>query len=189
MNNRPPSAIGILQPPVHALDASQEQALRSALDVLLTVRTTGELESHLAALRGAPCMLFTDATRGVDYELLRRIHGTTTRHALVALVDSPGVDSVVDALRFGFVDVVEVASEPHRWRLAVDRAMKALCTDPVQPVAAPGQALREALLEPERRIILAALEANDWNRGETARQLRIDRTTLYKKMKQLRIAA
>lgn len=44
--------------------------------------------------------------------------------------------------------------------------------------------LRDALLEPERQIILAALEANDWNRGETAKQLDINRTTLYKKIKQ-----
>lgn len=44
--------------------------------------------------------------------------------------------------------------------------------------------LRDALLEPERQIILAALEANNWNRGETAKQLDINRTTLYKKIKQ-----
>jgi two-component system response regulator HydG len=44
--------------------------------------------------------------------------------------------------------------------------------------------LRESLEEPERRIILAALEANDWNRQRTAADLDINRTTLYKKMKQ-----
>ena len=44
--------------------------------------------------------------------------------------------------------------------------------------------LREALEEPERQIILAALEANDWNRQKTADQLDINRTTLYKKIKQ-----
>ncbi|MEM1110092.1 MAG: sigma-54 dependent transcriptional regulator [Planctomycetota bacterium] len=44
--------------------------------------------------------------------------------------------------------------------------------------------LVEALQEPERQIVLAALEANDWNRQETARQLDINRTTLYKKIKQ-----
>ena len=48
----------------------------------------------------------------------------------------------------------------------------------------PGVALREALEEPEKQIILAALEANDWNRQRTADQLQINRTTLYKKMKQ-----
>lgn len=47
--------------------------------------------------------------------------------------------------------------------------------------------LTEALREPERRIILRALEANDWNRQKTADDLQINRTTLYKKMKQLGI--
>jgi DNA-binding NtrC family response regulator len=44
--------------------------------------------------------------------------------------------------------------------------------------------LREALEAPERQIILSALEANGWNRQKTADQLDINRTTLYKKMKQ-----
>jgi transcriptional regulator of acetoin/glycerol metabolism len=43
--------------------------------------------------------------------------------------------------------------------------------------------LAEALKEPERRILLKALEANGWNRQQTADQLGINRTTLYKKMK------
>jgi DNA-binding NtrC family response regulator len=50
---------------------------------------------------------------------------------------------------------------------------------PDQPVS-----LREALQEPERQIILAALEANNWNRQKTADLLEINRTTLYKKIKQ-----
>jgi two-component system response regulator AtoC len=43
--------------------------------------------------------------------------------------------------------------------------------------------LVEALKAPERRILLKALEANEWNRQRTAEQLEINRTTLYKKMK------
>jgi two-component system response regulator AtoC len=43
--------------------------------------------------------------------------------------------------------------------------------------------LKEALEEPEKRIIAAALRANNWNRQETADALQINRTTLYKKMK------
>ncbi len=43
--------------------------------------------------------------------------------------------------------------------------------------------LADALIEPERRIILKALAANDWNRTATADQLGINRTTLYKKMR------
>jgi len=43
--------------------------------------------------------------------------------------------------------------------------------------------LKQALEEPEKRIIEAALHANGWNRQLTAEQLGINRTTLYKKMK------
>jgi DNA-binding NtrC family response regulator len=43
--------------------------------------------------------------------------------------------------------------------------------------------LDEALREPEKRIILRALEANNWNRRRTSEQLGINRATLYKKMK------
>ncbi len=43
--------------------------------------------------------------------------------------------------------------------------------------------LKEALEEPEKRIIIQALQAFNWNRQETARVLNINRTTLYKKMK------
>ena len=49
---------------------------------------------------------------------------------------------------------------------------------PYKPIS-----LRDALEEPERRIIEAALKANNWNRQETAEVLQINRTTLYKKMK------
>ncbi len=52
------------------------------------------------------------------------------------------------------------------------------------PLLKPGQTLRDALEEPERQIILQALESNEWNRQRTADQLDINRTTLYKKMKQ-----
>lgn len=44
--------------------------------------------------------------------------------------------------------------------------------------------LEDALREPERRILTRALDANAWNRQKTADQLGINRTTLYKKMKQ-----
>lgn len=47
--------------------------------------------------------------------------------------------------------------------------------------------LSEAMTEPERAIIVRALDANDWNRQQTAEVLGINRTTLYKKMKQLGI--
>jgi DNA-binding NtrC family response regulator len=43
--------------------------------------------------------------------------------------------------------------------------------------------LKELLSGPEKDFIRQALEANHWNRQETARALQINRTTLFKKMK------
>jgi len=45
------------------------------------------------------------------------------------------------------------------------------------------QSLKEALAVPEKQIIRQTLEANNWNRQNTARDLQINRTTLFKKMK------
>ena len=47
--------------------------------------------------------------------------------------------------------------------------------------------LKAALADPERQILLEALENNGWNRQNTARMLGINRTTLYKKMKKFGI--
>ena len=47
--------------------------------------------------------------------------------------------------------------------------------------------LETALQGPERRIIEAALQRNDWNRQATAAELDINRTTLYKKMRKYRL--
>ncbi len=51
----------------------------------------------------------------------------------------------------------------------------------------PADSLEAALREPERRIIIEALRASGWNRLKAAEALRINRTTLYKKMKVLGI--
>ena len=53
----------------------------------------------------------------------------------------------------------------------------------------PQLTLREALEQPEKRIIEVALRANGWNRQLTAGQLGINRTTLYKKMKRYGLEA
>ncbi len=44
--------------------------------------------------------------------------------------------------------------------------------------------LKKALAEPEKQIIRQALDSNGWNRQKTAKSLDINRTTLFKKMKQ-----
>ncbi len=47
--------------------------------------------------------------------------------------------------------------------------------------------LKAALEQTEREVIVAALEANSYNRQATARALQIERTTLYKKIKRYKI--
>jgi DNA-binding NtrC family response regulator len=47
--------------------------------------------------------------------------------------------------------------------------------------------LKSALTQPERQLIVQALESNGWNRQNTAKALGINRTTLYKKMKRYNI--
>jgi DNA-binding NtrC family response regulator len=49
--------------------------------------------------------------------------------------------------------------------------------------------LKEARAEPEKKLILQALEENNWNRQRTAKALRINRTTLFKKMKRYGLEA
>ena len=49
--------------------------------------------------------------------------------------------------------------------------------------------LREALEEPEKKIIEMALRQHNWNRQLTAETLNINRTTLYKKMKRYSLEA
>jgi two-component system response regulator HydG len=49
--------------------------------------------------------------------------------------------------------------------------------------------LKEALEEPERQLLIQALQAFNWNVQETARVLDINRTTLYKKIKKYGVFA
>jgi transcriptional regulator with PAS, ATPase and Fis domain len=50
---------------------------------------------------------------------------------------------------------------------------------------APRPMLKEALADPERRLILEALERHGWRRDAAAKALGINRTSLYKKAKRL----
>ncbi|HUG90962.1 MAG TPA: sigma-54 dependent transcriptional regulator [Planctomycetaceae bacterium] len=67
-------------------------------------------------------------------------------------------------------DLPESIREEDRW------------TTPLASIVTGG-GLKSAMQQPERQIILEALDANGWNRQDTARMLGINRTTLYKKMK------
>jgi DNA-binding NtrC family response regulator len=54
-------------------------------------------------------------------------------------------------------------------------------------LAGHARSLKNAMVAPERQIILNQLEQNGWNRRKTAAALGINRTTLYKKMKKYEI--
>ena len=53
--------------------------------------------------------------------------------------------------------------------------------------AGAGRSLAESMRDPERRALLAALDAHAWSRTETAKALGINRATLYRKMRDLGI--
>ena len=53
------------------------------------------------------------------------------------------------------------------------------------PPAAAAASLKQALADPERQLILEALERNGWRRDAAAKALGINRTSLYKKIRRL----
>jgi DNA-binding NtrC family response regulator len=57
----------------------------------------------------------------------------------------------------------------------------------VKPSYARGSALRDLVAAAEREIVLAALEANNHHIANTARELGLERSHLYKKMRALGI--
>lgn len=90
----------------------------------------------------------------------------------------------------GIGDLPEQVADPDK-PVRTLKLAGAGATDAAGPGAADApwtpMPLEEAMKEPERRILLRALNANKWNRQKTAEDLAINRTTLYKKMKALGI--
>jgi DNA-binding NtrC family response regulator len=54
---------------------------------------------------------------------------------------------------------------------------------------AKSKSLADAMRDPERSALLAALAAHGWNRSKAAASLGINRTTLYRKMRDLGLGA
>jgi len=116
-----------------------------------------------------------DALRRYRYPgNVRELQNIVERAAVLSRSPTIGLDDLPPHVVSGDDGAVPIPGDP--------RAPTDDQSDPWTP--AP---LTEALREPERRIILNALRANDWNRQKTAEQLEINRTTLYKKMKTLGI--
>lgn len=80
-------------------------------------------------------------------------------------------------------DTISVGELPESFRSSHDNN-----TLPALTGAGHGNSLKRAMAQPERQIIVDALEINGWNRQDTARTLGINRTTLYKKMKKYSIS-
>ncbi|MEM9415511.1 MAG: sigma-54 dependent transcriptional regulator [Planctomycetota bacterium] len=106
----------------------------------------------------------------------------------VVLSKTPWIE--VDDLPEAFTRGLSGSAVPRSMPVIPAGALPEAAQSVVAPCLANGWTptpLADALKEPERQILRAALEANAWNRQETARQLDINRTTLYKKIKQYRL--
>ena len=114
--------------------------------------------------------------RGFDeqaLQLLQRYHWPGNVRELVNVVERSVVLTKTDIVTAR--DLPENLREDHiDANLAVNRL-------------AENTNLKSALANPERQIIIDALEQKGWNRQETAKLLGINRTTLYKKMKKYNI--
>lgn len=151
-------------------------------------------------------------TRGI--ELIRTLHDDWPAVVAVMVSAYRKVETAVQAMRLGaadyllkpvvideLIDAVGRAEQRHLLHIDSESAQPPLAEVENQAPRPPAQPstpvpsiedwspipLSDAMKEPERQYILRALEANGWNRGQTAQQLDINRTTLYKKIRQYRL--
>lgn len=187
MKPAPANAIVLLR--VGGIVDRFRDALQERVERVLFEHAPASLLQHASTMQGRSCIIVLDALDpdGIDFPLLRELRSVNPAASTIVFVHHADADEVVDAMRLGVIDILHGTPTGSRFRTALERAVGAMTDAPVEP--GTGCSLREAMEGPERRFILAALESNHWNRQATARQLRIDRTTLYKKMKQLGIAA
>lgn len=151
-----------------------------------------------------------DASNADGLGLVRRLHNNWPSVVPVMASAFRKVEAAVQAMRLGAADYLLKPVSEAELLDAIGRAAQRHLLQSEQETAQdpPGGELQtpthpiecttedagwtpmplvEAMKEPERRILLAALEANGWNRGQTAKQLDINRTTLYKKIRQYRL--
>lgn len=140
---------------------------------VVSVLTSGfrKVESAVSAMRlGAADYLLKPI---VEAELRDALARAVQRHLL--LYEHQTVQQPVEAQPAGDDEDGDESRKPH----PADEQARGETWTPMP--------LAEAMKLPEQRVLLAALEANGWNRGKTAKQLDINRTTLYKKIRQYRL--
>ena len=100
----------------------------------------------------------------------------------VILTGSATVDAARQAIHLGVVEFLTKPCNRGEMERAIDRARRRL--PPLYPEAeSKEQPSGPTLAEVEREHILAVLEQNKGDRGETARQLGVSRKTLYNKLR------
>lgn len=145
--------------------------------------------------------------------LVRRLHSDWPLVVPVMISGFRKLESAVQAMRLGaadyllkpvieaeLIEAVQRAVQRHLLRVEHETAQEdagdvntqASPRRRADDTSTPAEAwqpipLAEAMKEPERKILLAALEANGWNRQQTAKDLDINRTTLYKKIRLYRL--
>lgn len=149
----------------------------------------------LRARRGDIPLLAEGFLRKQAAELSRQIIGFSPR-AMAALTAYPfpgNIRELANVVEHAAVlskgQIIELDDLPETLRDGRGAHFSAVTSDAPLARELPWvpMTLEEAMREPEKQILLRALRANEWNRQRTAEQLGINRTTLYKKMKQLGI--
>jgi two-component system response regulator HydG len=185
----------------HATPAGEARLLMSTSENLVALIEQGRFRQELFhRISVISLMIPPLRRRGSDVELLaesyrahyaREFHKTVagfTRDALEVLQkhDWPGNVRELEAAMQRAVALCNgprITSNHLAPILNHSRHTRASAGTPRPHVSMGVRPLKEALEEPEKRIIIQALQAFNWNRQETARVLDINRTTLYKKMK------
>lgn len=196
----------------HALEqalTAEGYATHHAESVEAGLERLGSLQAKTTQETVGVVLMDQDAA-GISLDKMRRLQNDWP--LLVPVVTSAfrKVESAVSAMRMGAADYLlkpivqaelldAVGRAMQRHLLLVERELvqhdvtkpgvetKRSITDESPTEDWQPMPLSEAMKAPERRILLAALKANDWNRGRTAEQLDINRTTLYKKIRQHRL--
>lgn len=209
MNDRP--GILIIDPDAIAAQALQQQLAAQGYTSHHAASSASAIEQlhQLHAKTGCSAVgvaLIDQDAAGKGLDAMRRLLDDWPR--VVPIVTSPfrKVESAVSAMRLGaadyllkpiahveLLDAVQRAMQRHLLMIDHELAQEDIGQPLEQTQAQQAEdgwqamPLSEAMKAPERSILLRALEANGWNRGETAKQLDINRTTLYKKIRQYQL--